>query len=146
MIDRAKRDLLAEKLRQLVSGAVNNLEFDELADEKIRSKDRAPLEIFDVAWNFYDDFHVHPFQLTDGLRQDFSRAVLFLHSDKEYEWPRRWPFFITFPVWLMDHFTGRRFKLSQRLEGIQGDRRYWPFFRKEDYLAALAEPRLLAGR
>jgi hypothetical protein len=90
MIDRQKRDVLAEKLRHLLSGQIENLLFDDLADGKfLDSRDEALWEIFHSIWYYYDDFRSQPLRLTEGQRLALIRCVAFLHSDFEFEWSTR---------------------------------------------------------
>lgn len=58
MIDRPKRNRLAEALRHLLSGRIDNLAFDDLdgPDGVTDSDDRALFEIFYAVWPAYDDF------------------------------------------------------------------------------------------
>src|SRR5882724_3787920 len=91
MIDRPQRDRLAQSLRQLLSGRIDNLAFDNLdcPGNITDSDDRALFEVFYSVWPHYDDFRSHPMRLTDGQKLDFERCVVFLHSDREFEWPRK---------------------------------------------------------
>ncbi len=143
MIDRVARDQLAEALRRLLSGRMDNLAFDDLALSE-DSADPALFHIFYAVWPCYDDFRSHPLRLTEGQRLDFLRCVVFLHTDFEYEWPD--------PEWgivnrirrIADALTCRRFGWWPRPE--LGEMFVWPFFRREDYAQALKHPRLLSGR
>lgn len=146
MIDRAKRDRLAEALRHLLSGRIDNLAFDDLdcPGGVTESDDGAIFEVFYSVWLCYDDFHPHPLRLTDGERLHFERCILFLHSDNEFEW--RWHKLSGVVHHLRrvaDDLTGHRFNL--RCVQPEGDRAVWPFFRREDYDRALECPRLLRG-
>jgi hypothetical protein len=141
MIDRQKRDILAEKLRQLLSGRIDNLLFDDLDDGKfLDSDDEALWEIFHSIWFYYDDFRSHALRLTEGQRLDFIRCVLFLHSDFEFEWPTR-----------RESLQSRFWSLlirrndSKPLPAPKGDMAVFPFFRRTDYEEALKKPRLLSG-
>lgn len=143
MIDRVSRDSLAEKLRQLGSGTISNFQFES---GYLRSPvDMAIREIADgLAWGYYCDCEEHRLDgehaLTDGVRRDFARAVLFLKSDLEYRWPPRTGFeagqaafrrLITFGLW--------------RPKVVIGDRRFWPFWSSEEYHAALNHAPYLCG-
>jgi hypothetical protein len=147
MIDRPTRTRLAEGLRHLVAGTMTNLVFDDiLLEQAERSEDRGVREIAAQAWLLYDDFHVHRIEITDGARRDIARWILFLHSDCEFEWPKQPLGIVAWPVSLVDHLTGRRFRLYERaFRRVWGDFRYWPFFRKHDYDASLQTPKLLRG-
>ena len=137
MIDRVNRNRLAQALRQLISGAMTNLEFDELDfDGTTDSKDPAIYEIFRTAWFLYDDFHVHPILVTEGTRLDMARAAAFLYTDLEYEWPA--PNLIVNLLKRILFFRNR-----DKINSV--DQRYWPFFRKEDYEEAMLKPHLLTG-
>src|SRR5260221_886692 len=111
MIDRPKRDRLAQALRQLLSGRIDNLVFDDLdcPGGITDSEDRAIFEIFYSVWPHYDDFRSHPLELTDGQRLDFTRCVLFLYSDFEYEYPRKSPSVVDTVRLAADEITGGRF-------------------------------------
>jgi hypothetical protein len=145
MIDRPNRDRLAEALRHLLSGRIDNLAFDDLdcPGGITDSDDRAIFEVFYAVWPCYDDFHSHPLQLTDGQRLDFKRCILFLHSDNEFDWPSKRSKVVDYLRRVADDLTGRRFKL--RRVKPEGDKAVWPFFRREDYDRALECPRLLRG-
>src|SRR5262245_8090079 len=109
MIDRAKRDRLAEALRHLLSGRIDNLAFDALdCPEGIAdAEDRAIFEVFYSVWPCYDDFRSHSLQLTDGQRLDFTRYILFLHSNAEFEWPRNRLGIVDYLRRVADEVTGR---------------------------------------
>jgi hypothetical protein len=146
MIDRTKRGRLAEAMRQLLSGCMDNLAFDDLdcRGGVTDSKDRALPEIFYSMWLCYDDFHSHPLELTEGQRLDLKRCILFLHSDVEFEWPPQRP-----------RIGHRLRRIAAGIVGPSlgwwpppspGDMAVWPFFRSEDYQRALHSPRLLRGK
>ena len=148
MIDRPKRDRLAQALRQLLSGRIDNLAFDDLdcPGNITDSDDRALFEIFYSVWPHYDDFRSDPVQLPAGQKLDFERCVMFLHSDYEFEWPRK-----RLATGISDYFrrvldemTFRRFQLWS--PHAAGEVSVWPFYRREDYECASRSPRLLRGR
>lgn len=135
MIDRAARDLLAEKLRQLGSGAITNFAFEE--GWRHSKDDPAIHQIAEcLAWPHYDDISEHrlegDYALTDGRRKDFARAVLFLKSDYEYQWPTR-SGLVGWGGYFRRLFT---FGLS-RPKQIGGKIRFWPFWSEEEYRVAL---------
>jgi len=143
MIDRVARDSLAEKLRQLASGAITNFRFEE---EYRRSKnDPAVHQIAEcLAWPYYNDTFEHrldgDYALLDGHRKDFARAVLFLKCDFEYQWPKRSG---------LAGWSGR----IRRLFGMplsspkrdMGEVRFWPFWSELEYREALTQHPYLAG-
>jgi hypothetical protein len=143
MIDRAARDSLAERLRQLASGAITNVAFE--ARGRRSKKDRAIHEIeFCLAWPCYDDTREHRLAgdraLTDGMRKDFARAVLFLKSEHEYCWPRR-SGLIGWGGYFRRVFG---FGLLQEKKP-GGDIRVWPFWTRDDYRGALQQHPYLCG-
>jgi len=146
MVDRAKRDILAEKLRHLLSGRIDNLQFDTLDEgDVLNSEDRVLREVFQSMWFFYDDFRSHPIRLTDGQRLDFVRAILFLHSDLEFEWPSRRNLPQGIFHWLVNVFALTRTSSKPPIQPVKGDRGVFPFYRRSDYECALKNPRLLVG-
>jgi len=64
------------------------LAFDDIRLQQAEiSEDRGVREAAAQSWLLYDDFHVHPIEISDGMRRDIARWVLFPHSDLEFEWP-----------------------------------------------------------
>lgn len=144
MIDRSARDHLAERLRHLAAGQMTNTAFEKAA---VRTRDLAMFEIeWRLAWPCYDDFSEHRLTgehaLSDGARRDFARAILFLKTGLEYEWQ--------YQRGLLG-FLGSvfRFPWLRRMPPMtreSGDFRYWPFYRRADYFAALQAPAYLCGK
>ena len=144
MIDRVARESLAEKLRQLASGAITNFGFEE---GYRRSKSDPAIHEISVclAWPYYDDNTEHRLTgdhaLLDGHRKDFARAVLFLKSDCEYRWPKRSG---------LAGWSGQ----IRRIFGMplsspkrdMGEVRFWPFWSEEEYRDALKQHPYLVGQ
>jgi hypothetical protein len=89
MIARALRDRLAENLRHLFNGRITNRQFEDLLAFDVR--DPALNEVYEhSAWQFYFDEREHRLRGSDAPSEDelgiAKRAILFLHSDREYEW------------------------------------------------------------
>lgn len=144
MIDRHARKRLAERLRRLATGLMTN---DAFEDAVVRTKDMAVREIeWRLAWPHYDDMHEHTltaeFTLTDGIRRDFARAVLFLQTDLEYEWKHR----VGVRGFLNSSFHLRPLRRTPPINTQGGELRYWPFYRRSDYSAARKAPVYLGGR
>jgi hypothetical protein len=142
MIDRIARESLAEKLRQLASGAITNAAFEE---HRHSQSDPALHEIAEcLAWPHYDDFSEHrlegDYALIDGRRKDFARAGLFLKSDCEYRWPKR-SGLVGWGGYFRRVFS---FGLSKP-KPLGGDVRFWPFWSEEDYRDALKRQPYLSG-
>ena len=93
MVHRDARTELATCLQRLVSGDMTNDEFDSRYDRWENTGDAAVAEIARFGWGLYSDSH--PYRLKGGYavseddRQLADRAVLFLQSDLEYEWPTK---------------------------------------------------------
>ena len=89
MIARAQRDRLAENLRHLFNGRITNDEFEGglSFDERDPALDKV-YELF--AWHLYSDVRWHRLIGKDAPSEEAlgiaKRAILFLHSDREYEW------------------------------------------------------------
>jgi len=138
MIDRPARDQLAERLRRLAIGRMTNRAFEASSE---RTTDPVILEIeLRLAWPYYCDIREHrltgEWRLSDGLRRDFARAVLFLKTDLEYEWTHQQGV----RGWLNSWFHLRPLRRAPRIRPEPGDRRYWPFYRRSDYLGARRSP------
>lgn len=159
MIDRRRRDAMAELLRHFVAGRLTNDEFEERLDVTLndprpvrRWEDAALWAIRSRAWFLYDDLRTHRMKgewapSREG-RSELARWVLFLYSDSEYEWPIR--DFISLSSCLMNLLTlGLAQVILSRLlrqrHKAMGDWDVWPFVRRSDYEKALEHPRLLAG-
>jgi hypothetical protein len=141
MIDGSARKNLAERLRHLATGQITNYAFEDTA---VRTKDLAVREIeWRLAWPHYDDMLKHKligeFALTDGIRRDFARAILFLKTDLEYEWKHR----MGIRGFLNSSFHLRPFRRTPPIRTEGGDLRYWPFYRRSDYGAARKFPKYL---
>lgn len=143
MVDTHARREFAEALRQLLSGTINNIEFDRRDFEDTR--DPGIFAIWYSVWLCYDDFEVHPFELMEGQTLDLKRCILFLHTDLEYEWPDREPGFKRVARTIRDMLR-RIVGITPAARTVQLDYTVWPFARRSDYEEALRHPRLLAGR
>lgn len=141
MIDRTSRDQLAELLRHLAAGQISSGEFH---DRRPRSNDLAVREVIEQAWLLCRDL---PEQKVSGRKKvprdsrgEVSRWILFLETDREYEWPAlsSWarvlgfiPSVITFGLfWSPYRFWFKR----------QGDFRVWPFLDEQQFRAARGKP------
>jgi hypothetical protein len=148
MVERRDRDQLALQLRRLAAGRITNDDFEISAPW--HSADRGVTEILWSAWTLYSDIRTHRLVGRDALtvaqRRHIARAVVFLHSDAEYAWPR-WPI----PNVLRDVaalLTRGRVASSRtrRLAWEQtGELALWPFGEREQYDRARNSPRLMSG-
>ncbi len=89
------RQLLATSLRRLVTGRMTNDEFDDLYyDHFYHSSDVAIQEIGRFGWSLYSSDLIFPYRLTGKhalpgwIKKRAAHAVLFLHTEQAYEYPR----------------------------------------------------------
>ncbi len=158
MVDRKRRDELAELLRHFVDGQLTNDEFDERAWEIVdsvardRERDHVLEAVTSLTWYCYDDLRTHRIKgqwalLPEGNKEK-ARQIAFLYSDCEYRWPVQnfipvlELFLMVVTLGLAIPFLRARVRKRRKLEG---DWSVWPFFSRKEYEAALAHPRLLAG-
>jgi hypothetical protein len=108
MIDKERRKKLALHLRHLSVGLITNDDFEEriiedvsdgwlpeqyYRSEKAKSDSEDPIikPMLELCWGLYDDTRQHKLIRSDQLTKEASkiiaRCILFLHADKEYEWP-----------------------------------------------------------
>jgi len=141
MIDRQNRDNLSHRLRLLATGQITNDEFEDSIH--IKSEDPAIWRIFrNGAWPLYDDLHEHKltgkYRLPNEEKKNIARTILFLKSDREYEWKE--------PAWFIKAalilfglptfgFVPRLF--YRKFFSGQGDSEVWPYIRKSDLEADL---------
>jgi hypothetical protein len=147
MVDRASRRTAGELLRHLVAGQITNDEFEDRMPQK--SPDPAIGEIFFAGWSLYSDQReyrlVGKHRVSSETRHLTARAVLFLQTDLEYEWPCR-SMNQKFLLLLGSLLTlGYAERVAHKRFAHSGDFDVWPFIRRSDYQAARNEPRCLSG-
>jgi hypothetical protein len=93
-VDPQTRRNLALSLQRLVSGDMTNDQFDHRCHGTwFSSEDPAVVEIATFGWSLYSSDLPLPYRLKgwyavdDEERQVVERAVLFLHTRREYGWP-----------------------------------------------------------
>lgn len=143
-VDRQSRVQYAEVLRHFAAGRLTNREYESATDGLLESRDSSLWAIWKAVWVCYDDIFTHRLTgkraLTKDQKHVIARAIVFLHSDLTYEWPRV-PLrrmllgLLTLGVW------PRLFPAP--LSG--GDDAVWPFFRRSDLEVEAAQPYLLIG-
>lgn len=178
MVDKERRRKLALHLRHLSVGRISNDDFEVsvcedvsdgwLPEQYYRSKkanseteDPVIMPMLELCWGLYDDTRRHKLVRSDELPaeslKNIARWILFLRSNKEYEWPYCYfpnPIIrLSFKDLLLSLFTlGYHYRLKKAEQQAafgewskSGDKDYWPFLKKSDYEEALAEPSFLAG-
>ena len=91
-VDREARNLLAVDLRRLVTGRMINDEFDERYYRCWKgSQDLVVSEIAKFAWGLYGSDRSYRLKgrhaVPPDVRRTAARAILFLHTNLEYQWP-----------------------------------------------------------
>jgi hypothetical protein len=179
MIEKERRKKLAFHLRQLSVGVTTNDDSKEAVTEDVsdgwlpeqyyRSKrldsdleDPIIRPMLELCWGLYDDTRQYKLTKSDKLSEQglkiIARCILFLHSDKEYEWP----YFNTnnqilgfslkdlvLSVLTLGHHN--RNKREEHMMSCYdwqklGEYDVWPFFRKYDYENQLKRQPFLSGR
>src|SRR5687767_3209542 len=176
MIDFERRKKLAYHLRHLSIGLTTNDEFEEAVMEDVsagslpeyyysskQAKTDDPIiqPMLELCWGLYDDTRQHRLTKSDELNEEtlkiIARCILFLHSNREYEWPY---FHINNPLLKFDlkdliltiltlghHYRNKR--EEQLISFIEwqklGDYEVWPFIKKTDYQEQLKYQPFLNG-
>lgn len=138
--DRDSRDRLISAIRALLSGQITRAEFEGRVPA--RSSDPAIRAMLsENAWQLFTGKHDD--SLADCDRGTVSRWVLFLKTDKPYEWPslsRRQQVMHALASVVTLGMIAK--PLSRRIAGL-GDLAVWPFLRRADYDAAMRSPAYL---
>lgn len=139
MVSRKDRDVLIDLLVKFISGDITNYQFEEGIPD---SKDSAIWPIISTVWCFYDDSMEQKIEDRSTLSEDnkemFSRSVLFLKTDNQYEWPP-----ISYPgIRPIEHgffskLLGKKLKEEKFISS--GEYEFWPFYNKESYDLAVAK-------
>jgi hypothetical protein len=178
MVDRERRVKLANHLRHLSIGLISNDEFEELIMDDVsdgwspenyhrsnraKKRDEDPIikPMLELCWGLYDDTRNHRLVGNDELNKNalkiIARSILFLHTDKEYEWPyfnSQSPLMrFTLGELMLSLLTFGHYYRDKREEQIVsfyewqkvGDYGVWPFFKKSDYENQLTSQPFLSG-
>ena len=136
MIDRTARLAAADLLERFLRGSATN---DELEDGWPTSgSDSALSQIEFHIWGTYDDmseYRLEPSTLPEETKALYSRTVLFLRTNLEYEWPEL-PAFRLGATVLAFATLGLSRVLSIRKRArfrASGDLGVWPFLRRSDF-------------
>lgn len=134
MVDISSRKAVAAMLERIFQGELTNYQIEDFWPQK--SDDRFIAELPDILWPYYDDQPekpLRPGQFSDNGEAFLKRIILFLKSNREYEWPR-WKS----PVdggSILGRLVKCLRKSSEDLENFKryGDFDVWPFIRRADY-------------
>ena len=135
-IERAKRRVGADLLRQFIAGEITNEQFHRNFPRS--DSDAALRAILRSVWLTYSDFREHRLVGKDApkaeVRAILERCQLFLTTDLPFEWPEpQIGVLATISNLLSFGSVARR--RTERM-GTIGDMAYWPFIRESDYSAA----------
>lgn len=140
MVRKDKRKVAARLLSDLLDGQLTNEAFIAAFP---RDRDDLILQaIADLAWLCYSDVRKHTIRenhIPQEHRRLLERALVFLGTNLEYEWPK-----FRFVDWKhvllracgFGWVARRRFEVYRR----SGDWDVWPFLRKRDYEQAMMDP------
>jgi len=176
MVDRHRRKKLAFHLRHLSIGLISNDDFEEyladdvthgwLPEQYYRAKEAKfddpiiePMLI--LCWGLYDDTRNHKLTGTAKLSEQsleiITRCILFLQTEREYEWPY---FDTSNPLvkfslaelilsifTLGQYYRDKKKELEQAYLEFQnlGNFDIWPFYKTEDYYNTLQRQPFLNG-
>ena len=179
MIDKERRKKLALHLRHLSVGLISNDDFEGAVMEDVtdgwlpehyhcsklaKSEDDDPIirPMLELCWGLYNDTRNYKLVKSDALKEDalkiIARCILFLHSDKEYEW-----LYLNLNNSLLQFSLkdlifsvitpGHHYRTKKEQQIISyyewqklGDYDVWPFLRKTDYQAQLTKQPFLSGQ
>ena len=123
---------------------------DEFQEALPRSLDPAVREIQWEAWYLYDDLQEHSltgrWRIPREGRREIAQWILFLRSNKPYEWPET-SLRGVFPFIVLNILTlGLAGYVSRKWFSSKGDISAWPFVRQGDLEEAKRNPVYLSGR
>ena len=148
MIDSPARTRLAEAIRALAAGLITNDQFESRVP--VNPHDPALREVFfSGPWQLYSDLRTHkligPYRLPDLARPEIARWILFLKTDRPYQWPVESALEQMFRVALAFLTFGLATRLWRRSVARVGDLSVWPFLTRPEFQAALAQHPYLRG-
>jgi hypothetical protein len=138
MIDRNARDRAVELLNAALAGRITNYQLEDQWPQK--SSDWALSAVGEEIWRYYDDSpeaRLNPAILQTKELEVIKRSILFLSSDREYEWPRY--SIATENRTLVQRVFGlgkQRAKEEWERFKAAGEIDAWPFLRLSDYQEA----------
>jgi hypothetical protein len=138
--DRDSRDRLVGAIGALLAGRITAEEFEGRVPA--RSSDPAIRAMLsDGTWKLFTGQPDHPLAYRD--RAIVARWMVFLRTDKTYDWPlptRRRQIANALAAVVTFGMAARRYR---RQVAALGDLAVWPFLRRADYDAAMQSPNTL---
>jgi hypothetical protein len=154
MVDKQTRREALTALRRFLACETTN---DEYGGEyplrtlfgRKASGDPAINAIHTMSWNWFDDFNNHKlereYELDPESQAVADRCVAFLGANFEYEWYENNFISTAFmrslitTLGLSSTTPGVQERIKNHLDQPEGDASVWPFFRREDFIAATQE-------
>ena len=177
MVDTERRKKLAFHLRHLSVGLITNDDFESnlmddvtngwLPEQYYRAKEAKvddPIiqPTLELCWGLYDDTRQHKLKGSDKLPDQslkvIARCILFLQTDREYEWPyfdTNSPLFkfslgeiILSILTLGQYYRVKRKEKEEAFLEFQklGNFDIWPFLKMDSYEAQLKKQPFLNGQ
>ncbi len=149
MIDtQARKSAISALTRFFLQGGTTNFQY--MDNYPLRSKDPALKSIYWMLWGLYSDVRKHKMSgshaLTPETMELVNRCILFLQTDREYEWDSRlFSFERAKRSWsrlIHGLFAPKRqSSVQEQLADVladepKGDAEVWPFYRRRDYEGA----------
>ena len=132
----------AELLRQFMSGRMTNWDYEDASDEVLDASDAATWGVHSQVWFTYDDLTRHWIGRRHGMtaegRRDVARWVMFLRSERDYEYRS-----LGFVQGLLRVLSLGLFQPPDLNPGAERD--YWPYYRRTDFETDRRRPTLLCG-
>jgi hypothetical protein len=132
----------AELARHFFAGRITNHEYERACDQILEHSDDAINQVYCQLWTAYCDFREHRMGRKHGMTREgrrlLARWIMFLKSDRPYEYPIR-GCLPTLIKWLSLGLIRKPDPM------LCGDSDYCPYFRRSDFDCGLENPRYLAG-
>ena len=139
---------MAEATRHYLAGVSTNFVFDDRIFN-IKSSDPAIKANRGQLWLIYDDIRKHKhegrWRLGDREREIVVRAIMFLKSDREYQWPLVPAWYIAARPLVRLLTLGFGVRVLDRKFEFHDPSNVWPFRSHDEVQAAINEPKYLAA-
>jgi len=157
MVDRLARNKALTALRRFLRCETTNCEYElEYPLSKRESNDPAIEAISTVSWSWSDDFREHKlegkYELSPEEKEFAERCCLLLASNFEYKW-RETNFIRTNGIssghlttlGLVQTLQSADEMFVSHLDQPEGDASVWPFFQRDEFIAAQQTHEVVKG-
>jgi hypothetical protein len=138
------RQRYTELVRHFLSGRITNFKYEIACDALVRDLDEASDKVYCELWYYYSDVREHRMGRERGMtregRRTAARWIMFLKSNRPFEYRH-----MIYPYGLISFLTLGFVRKYEYPENTEGDRDYWPYYRKSDFDYDLAHPVYLSG-